>query len=297
MTTTSIKKTNFTFRSKFKKVINEQNSESIMSAFDKFCTFDEANALDSLWRMTYSEDVASGEITRLGANIAFIPSEKYSTFRNELRVQYQNQFPHFLSMKDIIEECQSEFTALKEATDVIVANIVYQHCISVLSNNVGSMFGNEIDRILFLLNHPENEKYNFGGIRCLYFDMEEANYLKPYHILIHNILLALRTFIKDAPIEIPLYEEGEEEEGSESLQNHKGINFNDNDSIQISNCKTFKELTAKEILEHKEIFKPFAEEEDMNILLVIGKIGFDLNEVIAKKEKIRNLLFAIEELN
>ena len=59
----------------------------------------------------------------------------------------------------------------------------------------------------------------------------------------------------------------------------------------------FKPLTPEGILENKDVFASFVESSDMNILLQIGKLGFDLNKVIAKKDAIIKLFEAAKALN
>ena len=61
--------------------------------------------------------------------------------------------------------------------------------------------------------------------------------------------------------------------------------------------REFKPVTAENILTHRETFKTFVEEEDLNLLMVIGTVGFDLNEVMAKKEQILIFIEAAEMLN
>ena len=89
MTTTSNMNTKFEFRTKFKKLLNDENYASIISAFNQFCSFDSSKALKVLWKMTYSQDTAMEEVYNLGLDCKIIPSEKVLVLRNELRYQYE----------------------------------------------------------------------------------------------------------------------------------------------------------------------------------------------------------------
>jgi len=62
-------------------------------------------------------------------------------------------------------------------------------------------------------------------------------------------------------------------------------------------CVNFMDLTPEKILAHKDSFESFMETYDLDNLILIGKLGFDLNAVMAKKELISNFLKAVKALN
>jgi len=272
MTTTNSMNTKFEFRTKFKKLMNDENSQAIIRAFEKFCSLESEDALDVLWRMTYSQDKAFEEVYKLGMDNKMISSESFLVLRNELRYQYekliQPEFTSFWTEYDD-EKIQEAYLILEKCTDSIVASVVYDYCHEVLDKPVS-----DISRILFLLKSDKENNY-FGGIRSMDFHKpEEAEYLKQYHIEIHNLLEALNTFVNEENFELPFYME--EEENEEEITSE------------------LKKLTPEEILAHKEVFKAFEESNDFNLLVPISQLGFDLNEVIIKKEEIYNLIKAIE---
>lgn len=299
MTTTNNMNTNFKFRTKFKKLLNEENSAAIMSAFEKFCSLDSADAHEVLWKMTYSSETALVELYKLGLDCKTFPSEKTLNLRNELRYQYEEMGYDFMDdfLKDD-EKINNAFLNLKTNTDRIVAIAVYAACVRVLNNPKYN-----IDRILGLLKHSE-ENYYFGGIRSMSFDMEETEYLKPYHIEIYNLLEAMSNFI-------PFYSEEEETENvvkaeeTETFEEARGESkqieeepkefFQESEDVEVTTV-IFKTVTPEEIIANKEVFKLFAESNDLNMLLPIGNLGFDLNQVMIKKEEIHSFIIAYEAL-
>lgn len=275
MTTTSNMNTKFEFRTKFKKLLNAENCASIISAFDKFCSLDSVEALKVLWKMTYSRDIALDEVFKLGLDAQMLPSEKILVLRNELRYQYEKlveeSFLQFYKGDDA--KISNAFATLKSSSDGIVASTVCDFCILSVQKY-------ELERILYLLN-SEKETYYFGGIRALGFDMIEADYLKPYHTEIHNLLKAMSD-------SIPFYSEEEEREREEC----KDVTT----ETPIESITQFKKITPEEILKSKESFKKIVESNYLNMLIDIAKLGFDLNEVVDKKEEIFRFINAAENL-
>lgn len=291
MTTTNNMNTNFKFRTKFKKLLNDENYSAITSAFEKFCSLDSVDAIEILWRMTYSKDKALEEVYKLGLDSKIISPENVLALRNELRYQYEQLVqPEFLQFyRDSGETIENAFLELKECTDGIVASIVYESCDLMLC-----ISDEDIARTLGLLEHPK-ENYYFGGIRSMNFNMEEAEYLKPYHIEIHNLLEAMNNHI-------PFYTDEEEEECKkvekieepvEEVAESENKNIPEEAEAAVAQ---FKPVIPEEILAHKELFKTFTESDDFNTLLPIGQLGFDLNEVMIRKEVIHNFIKAADAL-
>lgn len=285
MTTTNNFSKTFNFRTKFKKLLKDENRTEIVSAFNRFCDLNSVEAQDVLWRMTYSQDTALEEVYKLGLNSAIIPSEDFLLFRNELRYQYESFIQDFLQydyLKDN-EETHNAFEQLKKCSDSIVASIVYDHCDTVWDNHF-------FERTLFLLK-SEHENHYFGGIRSLGFNMEEAKYLKEFHIEIHNLLASMSEFFEN---DNPLYVE-EEEKVIEGVVSEEKIEILEEKPAET--LKKFKPVTPENLLIYKDVFDAFTHGNDMNILGDIANLGFDLNEVMAKAEKIKNFIIAAENLS
>jgi len=265
MSTRNIMNTSFYFRTKFKKLLNDKNRLAIENAFLKFCNLCSKDAIQTLWRLTYSRSKALIELSKLGLDSELIPFEKILIFRNELRYQYEEvvqcDFLRYFEKDD--ERIYEAFLSLENRTDRIVASIVCAFCIEMLNDP-----NFDIERTLGLLSQTK-ENYYFGGVRSMNFNMEEAEYLKNYHLEIHNTLKTLKTVLCEE-VEIPL------------------------NSSEKEMSSGFKELTLDTILEHKDVFKTFIESEDFNLLIPISQLGFDLNEVIIQREEIKNLLKAIK---
>lgn len=317
----------FTFRSKFEdRLITDKNRPIFTAAFETFCKLSSDTARKILWRLTYNDEFLEKNLRTLGLTLELVPSDKVLTLRDELRYQYELLYPEFLAV-EVPDECLEAFTAFKNRTDAIVANVVYRNCLYASYFDALSM-----RQILDLLESNKENRY-FRGLRDIGFSYKVAQYLKPYHMQIHDLLKSLydhnnqnvNSFkntpfdelddrIKDAGIELP-YTFGEEtqvevESETETLVEatantavHATVEapveaHNEAQAEQPAEANSgFKPLTPEEILEHKDVFTSFVESSDMNILLQIGKLGFDLNKIIDKKEAISKFLEATKALN
>ena len=299
----------FNFRSKFRKYVIEENVPIITEAFEKFDTLSPDEALYFLWELTFSENSACAVITDLGLNSKIITPESLIPFRNELRYQYSKSHAKFLTM-DVPDSCEAALVALTNATDIIVANIVNKHCHLKIHDTPEFM-----SRLLFLLD-SEQENNFFGGVRSLNFSMEETHYLKFFHKEIHNLMKALyeskqggfqnKPFanlaekLKESGVYVPEKSENEDfsdETIEEFLKIEVSVPANNTVKQEIFEKSEFKKLSLEVILLHKDIFMSFAESDDLNLMLPIGNMGFDLNEVMDKKEKIYNFIEAAEALS
>lgn len=295
--------TNIIFRNKFKKLIQcETEHEVFVEAFRKFLDLKPEEALDMLWKLTYAP--AINILEKIGL-YACISDEMFVALRNELRHQYKEiVHPDFLKV-DVPENCKNAFDVLSNKSDIITAAVVYERC-------QYRMYADEyaMNRLLFLLK-SDKENHNFGGIRSLEFNADESTYLKQFHEQIHDLLMAMynnvqqqnRSFqnnafegldklLEDAGMDLPFRMDDivtevpqapiEQPEAEQSAQSHNSV--------------VYKSLTAEEIIAHKAVFASFMKDADLNILVNIGQLGFDLNEVMAKKDAISNLLKAAEAL-
>ena len=294
---TNIMDINIKFRTKFEKLIqNDDDRLVLLAAFNRFCSLDPTHACNFLWRLTYnSEDdlSISVNLTNLGLNLEIIPLEKISALRNELRYQYEQQYPTFLKVK-VEERCKEAFDTLSQKTDPIVATVVYEHCVSCQYMDAESM-----DRTLWLLNNDQENNF-FGGIRSLFFGKDEANYLKPFHLQIHNLLNAFyeNRNIMNTPLQglgQKLEDAGIHLESTDVSDLPFEWDYDGSDILmeEVTNdIHHFKELTPTNVCEYKDVLSSF-----ITSLNQLREVGFDLNEVIAKENAIIALLEAAEALN
>lgn len=288
----------FEFRSKFCKYLNDENRENITAAFSKFCSLDTYDALYLLWELTYKVDAVS-VLEGLNINLDLFPAEKSKVLRNELRYQYENAngtFKERIALKDKVAEAELE--DFKKHTDPIVANIVYEHCIQ-------AVYMSGVERILYLLS-TEKENTIFGGIRSLRFNKDEAEYLKPLHIHIYEMLKNLYENTTSHSIQVKPYNKKEtitphkeSDDGvkklAENVDETKEVIETVNEvSTEKKTNNIFKPLKPLEILEHKDEFSAFVHSDgDLNLLVKLGELGFDLNEINAKKGIIGDFLDAV----
>ena len=176
---------NFAFRNKFEKLLTDENRCPITSAFQKFCGFDEKEAILHLWHLTTGHKFMD-TLDELDLSINFVGN--LTAFRNELRYQYSLRHPGFLDI-NAPEYCLTAFDALKNKADSIVATVVYQHC-----QAHASLDASEIDRTLYLLG-SDREDFQLGGIRNLSNALkdEDARYLLPFSKQIGDLLRTLYT--------------------------------------------------------------------------------------------------------
>lgn len=298
ITTQNIK---FSFRSKFEKLLTDGNRQSVNSLFQQFCNMNSYYATEILWKMTYNGVEPSFDVYReLGIKEEALPSVKLSTLRNELRYQYEKLHHDFMNVY-VPDECKEAFNTLAGRSDTITAAVVYEHC-------QRAYIECEVKRILFLLQSEEERNY-YGGIRSLIFSRDEANYLKPFHVQIFNLFKAYCDYMQQtddlsankpfAGLDKLIQEARKELIGG--TQKEESGEVNESQQVQdepkketVQTSSEFKPLTPNEIKDHKDVFMLFLETGDLNDLVQIGKLGFDLNKVMAKKEKIRKFLQAEE---
>ena len=170
-----------------------------------------------------------------------------------------------------------------------------------------------INRLLFLLKSDKENNY-YGGIRSLFFSYDEADYLKPYHVEIHDMLNALHehyknqcgttsknlpfeglaNLIEDAGMDLPFdLEAVPTQTADEVIQEFLDATEPESPAEEpVVVISGFLCLTAEAILANKDVFESFIKSDDLNVLFQLGQLGFDLNEVVAKKDKIIALLKA-----
>ena len=296
------------FRTKFSKYIQCDAEHTVfVSAFEKFINLDTETAIDILWQLTYNP--YSEALWTIKLDPVTIPSEMTVPLRNELRYQYSQHHSNFLTA-EVLEELKDAYSLFSSNTDPITAYVVYMHCNYILYLDELS-----VKRILFLLSNDKENLY-FGGIRSLDFNVEEAEYLKPYNAHIHTLLNAmyelrksqgaytsgtpsfqnLDTMIKKTGNDLP-FTFGEEQPKSMEQCLAEEISTEEPVQEQIQNTVIFNEITAETVLEHKNVFFAFAITRDMSCLVQLINLGFDLNQVVAKETQIINFLEAVEALS
>lgn len=318
MTNNHITISNFDFRTKFRKILTESNQDSIQKAFETFCTLTKMEAIDQLWELTYNPFIILADFNLTEV----ISSENTELFRNELRHQYEKLFPHFLY-------CEGEIIckqAMNSFNDRIVAYILYWRCFysaCYLADDETAK-----NRILYLLK-SEDEKLYFGGIRSLSFNKEEAKFLKKFH---KEIYFLCKTLYENVPerdqnkdedsaenshIEVPTTEPKEpEEKPAFPATNDTAAKTNPDESSvdePQDNCDEFliadiqesedlqaepepKELTPENVLKDIMPFIVYAIGNNANALRILGNYGYDLNQVIAKKDEIKTFIEASNKL-
>lgn len=301
---TTEKNIQFSFRNKFEKLLNDGNRQNIVFVFQKFCGLYPDKAIRFLWRLsTSNEERCSTLLDKFGLLRDTIPTEAVPVLRNELRYQYETLYPHSLTAT-VPEVCQKAFDALTSAMGSVSATVVYQHC---------QEYGGDAERVLYLLQ-SDLERFYYGGILELYFNRFEAVYLVPFRMKIYDLLKAvcdyqqesdsgcddinlpfsdLANLIQEAGIKLAddvqevATSEGEEEMPSEGTLVEEPTQENGHE---------FTPLTSEEVLKNKEVFRHFVTSGDANVLILISTLGFDLNEVIARREQIANLLMVHETM-
>ena len=176
-----------TFRNKFASLLTDDNRAAMEAAVRKFCGYDNSYAIKCLWNLTCGNwvDKTLGQL----ALSQELVSNNLISLRNELRYQYELRHPGFLEL-DVPNSCREAFVALKNRSDALTANIVFDYCICHVHLDAST-----VQRSLELLSSDEERRY-FGGIRSLSASLVyvEANYLKDFHMEIHNLLKALHEY-------------------------------------------------------------------------------------------------------
>lgn len=271
--------TTISFRTKFSKLLNDETRPIVLQAFKHFCNIDAqtTTARDILWDLTYSETSSLEALKLLGLNQELFAVENILKLRSELRYQYEKLHKDYFTSY-IPEECISAFNNMAQKTDTIVASVIYDASMYYIQ------FG-DIDRTLFLLSN-DKENFFFGGIRELGFSSTEAEYLKPYHMSIHDFLKFLNDLHTSTKASL-------DENSSELPFNYEEVGTTAEEVI--NDTSEFRRVIAENVVMHRDIFTIFSHSGDLNVLPTIANLGFNLNEVMSKKEKIHNYIVAIEE--
>ena len=276
-------------RSKFVKALaelSEDKRDRIITAVVNFKNFDDnAECLNVLWELTYDYVKGLKSIGLISADateeeIKEFPEDLVKLFRNELRYQRKASNSKFMERK-IPEKCKEAYRDLCSATDAIVAVIIYDICCKLCKNSDEDT----INRALGLLA-SDKEQHFFGGIRSLHLKRDEAIYLKPYAILLHNLLNALfeerKEKKKDNPFEkvanmIVIAEKKEEKVVScESTS----------EQVERKNIELIgTAITVSHIEADSEIFENF-----LNSYRKIVEAGYRAEEVIEKADDIQSIL-------
>lgn len=300
MTTTNSEK-RFVFRKKFENLqeklnFTEEARLAVEESFAKFCSFKEKAALYLLWKMPIDEDYASRALEKLGLTLETIPFAEISTYRNELRYQYEKQNPDFL-VHTLQGEIETAYTELVNNSDKVVASTVYTVLRDKLCNE-----SEYLSRILSLLSSEEENRF-CGGIHELGFSWKETAYLKSIHLQVHalfNAMLVKKMEADEKYKNKPLKDLGVKlEQAGITLREEKSDKSKTAQKKPASKSiaeqkKEFAKLTAKDVFNHKELFSAFARGSNYNVLSEISSLGFDLNLVMGRIGEIMTLLDAID---
>lgn len=317
--------TSFEFRTKFLKVVSEEEMDKVKSLFRRFCSLEPKVAMSLLWQLTYAPDapITRAEFECQDVDIEFISSDSMGVYKGELAHQYRKKFPDFMPMSDIPDETRKAFDSLAGASDFVTAYMVCKRILKKTPNP-------ESSRNYFLLS-AEKESYYYGGIRNLGFSSAEAGYLKAYHEHIANMFKAIwdyqvatvqeeiqsaeattSTMNKTEQPAISAVNETEElvapamsvheqsdvfapAEAEQSETQTSKVEEQANVTKKPENVSRFTLVTPSSVLENQELFTPFVK-GDLSILFKISQKGFDLNEVMARHDKIRKFIEAAMSL-
>lgn len=312
----SMKKNTIQFRASFKKVIKETDIQAIEAAFHKFLDMSQQEALDLLWKLTYQDaEQFDSTIKVLGLTRDMIQPENASTLRNELRHHYGDNL-----MSQVSEGCQEAFSALVRQSDAITAYIVYVQC-----NVTMSVFDTgSIQKLNFLLNNYKEKNY-FGGIRMLGFDFVQAEYLKSFYEEIRELFNALYKMnsenifgdhlgevlgrvLSNTKLQLPEEPESTTEEEHPVLEEPESATGEEQSALEEpEEIESFSEdeeeeeeehpgVNAENVLYDRELFKRFVA-GNLESLIEIKNLGYDLNEVVEKNQEIAAFLKAAENLD
>ena len=318
-----INKREFTFRKKFEKYLTDEKRGVIEASFQVFCDLNPGTARFLLWKMPIDADSAAKAVEMLGISLDVIPFEDIMVYRNELRYQYEQLSPDFLQVF-LPDSCKAAYQEVVNHTDTIVANMVYEKLEPKL--HMEEVY---VSKIMELLE-SDVEKRFCGGLHEAGFSWREVAYLKNYHLQVHALLKALhedkqkrdiscknmpfadlaekiQEAGKTIPKEVPKKQEEKVSVASYKTEDDKteGLPLADEPET-AEECEPsteseeataeYQKLTAEAVLKHLVPFACFVG-GDMNSLLKLGNLGFNLNEVDAKKAAIRDLITAANAVN
>lgn len=173
----------FPYRTKFEKVLTKDNRQLVNDGFRKFCLLQLDTAGKLLWDLDGDNAAAGAVLEYLG--LECIPEEYVPLLRNELRHQYERIHGKCFGTDKIPEKWKAAYVELANNTNQIIANTVLWRCQRTLERGVPM-----VERVLYLLNSDSENNY-FGGLRQMGFDYHDADYLKPYHMYVHGLLLVM----------------------------------------------------------------------------------------------------------
>lgn len=306
-----VEKDGFNFRGKIKHLLTEENRPAIEVAFRSFMDTDYYNASNALVNMVLDEEAAERELQKLGLNFELVPFTDIVAFRNELRVQYELEHPDFLEVK-LTGEPKKAYDELVKKTDVVVACVVYDFC----QDSLG-MEDFNVEKAICLLESEEEKKF-CGGIGALGIWGKWRNFLKPAHKHIAALLKSMHeqkqeeeqraknlpfaglsdkleaagVALSEAPVvDVPKEESKQVEEEEAPVP----FVFGEPKATEKA-ASGYKKVTAMAVLENVVPFLYFVG-GDYTSLLKLAELGFDLNEVMSKKDQIKNLIGAANEVD
>ena len=303
------------FQSKFEKqLMTDENRPIIESAISRFCNLnpDTDKALQTLWGLTYHPDVIYKVLASLDLSTEIIPLSKVPKFRSHLKYKYEQLHSNYFT-RNLTDDCRvvSAFNALTKSADIIIAAIVYKYCFQHIYYVV-------LPKTLGLLS-SSSENVFFGGLRNLGFTRKEADYLKPFHMEIYNLLLALGEQSGKVVFSKPSHFDGLQSvvvqpDDNDSLpfafseKSNEAVNTpaetssaveevqpaeiseTESEAIQPAEISSgFKPLTFESIEENEKEFSGFVNGH-IDSLYELGQLGFDLNSVLVRKEAICKIL-------
>ena len=191
-----------------------------------------------------------------------------------------------------------------------------------------------IQKLNFLLNNYKEKNY-FGGIRMLGFDFVQAEYLKSFYEEIRELFNALYKMnsenifgdhlgevlgrvLSNTKLQLPEEPESATEEEQPALKEPESATKEEQPALKEPESSTeekqsaieepkeiesFSEdeeehpgVNAENVLYDRELFKRFVA-GNLESLIEIKNLGYDLNEVVEKNQEIAAFLKAAENLD
>lgn len=320
--------TDINFRSKFKKIIAEEDMETVREFFSDYCkSTGPKDAEEFLWVLSWIDGIklAKGEnetierkrelLENLGLNLDIIPIDKIGVLINELRYQYEQAHPLCFTMHVDQEFVEEKLRKLISKTNIVVGNVVCKKCFRRVRSATG------LERIINSLGSQDEEQC-IRGLKETGFTIDEAEYLKQFHIEIRDLMESIdkwnqkvndsvkskgqqnssanATAEEDEPQ--PAIKKGQEEKAQDSdkvtcTSQHVCETANEPaESTNVPETTTYKKLTYEDVLKNKQLFDAVTRSDVLEKIKAIQKMGLDLNEIFKKITEIAILIDAANTL-
>ncbi len=213
--------------SKLSNVISDNEIQVLNGVSQEFQSLSDEEVVKRLWSLTYRPKF---ELEKMGLSVYPTFQEHYKKVRKEI----YEQSGHYPAIKvEDTEEDNALCNALQ--TD----KFAYWRISSVISSAVLDYSIEELKRISYLIN-SKNEKYNFGALRSLRLNLEEANFFMPY-------ISAVATYFNKLFEEVMQVLSIEEEKKEECVHEEEEVT-----EVPTNNVRNREEDMLEKIIKNKE---------------------------------------------